>query len=44
VAEDGTFKLFYRVSHTTQLVAQWRGDVGLSGDGSGVVTIVKTKR
>jgi photosystem II stability/assembly factor-like uncharacterized protein len=43
VAADGTFKLMYRVTHTTQLVAQWQGDVALSGDGTRVVTIVKRK-
>src|SRR3954469_10890145 len=43
VAPDGTFKLTYRVRHTTQLVAQWQGDVALSGDGSPVVTITKRK-
>jgi photosystem II stability/assembly factor-like uncharacterized protein len=43
VAADGTFKLSYRVRHTTRLVAQWQGDVALSGDGSPVVTIAKRK-
>ena len=43
VAPDGTFKLTYRIRHTTQLVAQWQGDVALSGDGSPVVTIAKRK-
>jgi hypothetical protein len=32
------------VRHTTQLVAQWQGDVALSGDGSPVVTISKKKK
>ncbi|MEA2409687.1 MAG: hypothetical protein QOC77_248 [Thermoleophilaceae bacterium] len=43
VAADGTFTLLRRISHTTQLVAQWRGDIGLSGDGSPAVTIAKEK-
>ena len=43
VAPDGTFRLSYRVRHTTQLVAQWQGDVALSGDGSPAVTIAKRK-
>jgi photosystem II stability/assembly factor-like uncharacterized protein len=43
VGADGTFKLSYRVRHTTQLVAQWQGDVALSGDGTPVVTIVNQK-
>jgi hypothetical protein len=44
VAADGTFKLTYRVRHTTQFVAQWQGGVALSGDGSPVVTIAKKKK
>jgi photosystem II stability/assembly factor-like uncharacterized protein len=43
VAADGTFTFLYPVSHSTQLVAQWRGDIDLSGDGSPVVTISKNK-
>jgi photosystem II stability/assembly factor-like uncharacterized protein len=43
VSADGTFTFLYPVTHSTQLVAQWRGDIGLSGDGSPVVTIAKRK-
>jgi hypothetical protein len=37
----GRFTISYRVSHTTQLVAQWRGDGSVNGAGSPAVTIVK---
>jgi photosystem II stability/assembly factor-like uncharacterized protein len=39
----GTFTISYRVRHTTQLVAQWRGDADAGGAGSPVVTIVKKR-
>jgi photosystem II stability/assembly factor-like uncharacterized protein len=37
----GKFAISYRVTHTTQLVAQWRGSGDVSGAGSPVATIVK---
>jgi photosystem II stability/assembly factor-like uncharacterized protein len=37
----GTFTTSYRVSHTTQLVAQWSGSTGVNGAGSRLVTIRK---
>jgi photosystem II stability/assembly factor-like uncharacterized protein len=37
----GKLTISYRVTHTTQLVAQWRGSGDVSGAGSPVVTIVK---
>lgn len=43
VAEDGTFHLTHDVRHTTQYVAQWPGTAVLTGDGSPMVSIVKTK-
>src|SRR4051812_22240222 len=44
VAADGSFKLTYSVRRTAQFVAQWQGDVALSGDGSPVVTVAKKKK
>jgi photosystem II stability/assembly factor-like uncharacterized protein len=37
----GTFTTSHRVSHTTQLVAQWSGNTDVNGAGSPVVTIRK---
>lgn len=37
----GRFSISYRVTHTTQLVAQWRGAGDVNGAGSPVATIVK---
>ena len=37
----GKFTISYRVTHTTQLVAQWRGSGDVNGAGSPTVTIVK---
>ena len=37
----GKFTISYRVTHTTELVAQWRGSGDVNGAGSPVATIVK---
>jgi hypothetical protein len=37
----GKFSISYRVTHTTQLVAQWRGSGDVNGAGSPVAAIVK---
>jgi photosystem II stability/assembly factor-like uncharacterized protein len=37
----GKFSIPYRVTHTTQLVAQWRGSGDVNGAGSPVAAIVK---
>jgi hypothetical protein len=37
----GRFTISYGVTHTTELVAQWRGGGDVNGAGSPVVTIVK---
>ena len=37
----GEFSISYRVTHTTQLVAQWPGSADVNGAGSPVATIVK---
>lgn len=43
VSSTGTFTTSYRVSRTSQLVAQWRGDADHNGDGSPAITITKQK-
>lgn len=43
VSSSGTFTSTFRVSRTTQFVAQWRGDADNNGDGSPAITVVKTK-
>jgi photosystem II stability/assembly factor-like uncharacterized protein len=41
VSSAGTFTTSYRVTRTSQLVAQWRGDADHNGDGSPAITITK---
>ena len=41
VGADGSFTTSVRVRRTTQVVAQWRGDVAVAGAGSHAVTIRK---
>lgn len=39
VSSSGTFTVSPRISRTTHIVAQWRGDADHNGDGSSVLTV-----